>query len=372
MEHENFGAHLEKNNNWLDDDLAAIAGKTTDKLEKAKLIFSYVRDHFTCTQRSGLYTSAGLKEIWKAKSGNVADINLMLIAMLKHDKIECYPIILSTRSHGITNPIYPLLDRFNYVICVALIGEQEVMLDASVPYMAFGRIDRSCYNGHARVLTSDPIPIMLTSDSITERSLTMAIIVPEGNQFKGRITSNPGYFESLGERGLIKEKGEAVYTERLRSSYGSDVTISNTSFEALKEPEDQLKISYDITFKENDEDILYLNPVLTPFYKENPFSAAKRLYPVEMPYRIDKTLIFNFTIPAGYVVDELPKSTKVFFNEDEGFFEYIINNQDGLVQLRTKFVLKRANFAPEEYESLRDFFGYIIKKQAEQIVLKKK
>ena len=107
-------------------------------------------------------------------------------------------------------------------------------------------------------------------------------------------------------------------------------------------------------------------------YKENPFKAADRKYPVEMPYGFDETYIFNMEIPEGYVVDELPKSTKVTFNEDEGFFEYLIAADAGNVQFRSRVVLKKANFKPEDYATLRDFFAFIVKKQGEQIVFKKK
>jgi hypothetical protein len=34
--------------------------------------------------------------------------------------------------------------------------------------------------------------------------------------------------------------------------------------------------------------------------------------------------------------------------------------------------MNKAWFAPEEYSSLRDFFGFVVKKENEQIVLKKK
>jgi hypothetical protein len=52
-------------------------------------------------------------------------------------------------------------------------------------------------------------------------------------------------------------------------------------------------------------------------------------------------------------------------------FEYIISNKEGHIQLRYKFQLSKANYEAEDYNSLRDFFGLMVKKQAEQIVLKK-
>jgi hypothetical protein len=106
-------------------------------------------------------------------------------------------------------------------------------------------------------------------------------------------------------------------------------------------------------------------------WRQNPFAAAERKSPVEMYYTIDQTYILSLMIPDGYVVDELPKSTKVAFNGDQGYFEYLTVNQGGQLQLRCRVRLNKAWFEPEEYPSLRDFFAYIVKKESEQIVLKK-
>jgi hypothetical protein len=372
MQHENFGEQIEKTNGWLNDDLKAIIGDAKEPLEKTRKIFGYLRDNFTCTQHYGLYASSALKNVFKTKSGSVADINLLLLAMLKHENIECYPIILSTRAHGVTNSLYPLLDRFNYVSCLAVIGENEYTLDASVQNLPFGQIDINCYNGHARVLTENTTPIVFSADSVTEKSVTMANFIVEKNALRGRVNIHPGIFASVRNRATIKDKGEAAFFENIKTDFGSDFTITNTGVDSLKKLDNPIKIYYDIAMKEFDEDVVYLNPVILPFFKDNPFRSATRLYPVEIPYRIDQTYILNLNLPDGYKVDEIPKSAKVKFNEDEGFFEYLISASDGMIQLRTRLALYKANFLPDDYDTLRDFFGFIVKKQAEQIVLKKK
>jgi hypothetical protein len=372
MENENFGLYLDRNNGWLDDVLKPVLAGSTDQLQKAQRIFEYVRDNFTCVSRNNKYASTGLKNMLKTKSGNVADVNLLMIAMLKHEKIECYPVLLSTRSHGVTHEFYPLMDRFNYVACAAMIGDNDYLLDASVPDLGFGRMDLACYNGHARVLTKDPIPVYLTADSLLEKKMTLAFISAENHKIKGSIQENLGYYESLGKRALIRDKGKELFFTNMKTAYGSDFEISNLAIDSLKKLNDPLKISYDIELKNEEEDVLYINPVLVQDYKENPFNSIVRRYPVEMPYRIDKTYILNLDVPAGYVVDELPKSAKVGLGDGEGYFEYLIGVSGSVIQLRTRVVLQKATFMPEEYEGLRDFFGYIVKKQAEQIVLKKK
>jgi hypothetical protein len=93
--------------------------------------------------------------------------------------------------------------------------------------------------------------------------------------------------------------------------------------------------------------------------------------PVEMPYLVNENYILNMDIPKGYEAEEIPKSTRVKFNDTEGIFEYLIAKTDKNIQLRSTIKLNKATFPPEDYQSLRDFFAYVVKKHSEQIVLKK-
>ena len=111
--------------------------------------------------------------------------------------------------------------------------------------------------------------------------------------------------------------------------------------------------------------------MLAEVTKNNLFQSADRYYPVEMPYCSDETYVLNMEIPKGYEVDELPKSTKVKLNEDDGLFEYIIVKSNDHIQFRSRISFKKATFDPEDYQTLRDFYGYIVKKHAENIVFKK-
>jgi hypothetical protein len=123
---------------------------------------------------------------------------------------------------------------------------------------------------------------------------------------------------------------------------------------------------------EKDVDVIYLNPMLAEAYKDNPFSSAVRKYPVEMPYAMNEVFVANIEIPEGYMVDEKPKSTRVNLFEADGMFEYLISADENRIMLRSKLVINRAEFVAEDYEVLREFFGHVVKKQAETIVLKKK
>ena len=375
LKDDEFGADLGRSNSWLDEDLKSITKGASSPKDKAKKIYAYVRDNFTCTSHSGLYIATSLKTVFKNKSGNVAELNLLLTAMLNHEKISADPVILSTRSNGFTHQMYPLINRFNYVICQARIDSSVLYLDASDPSLGFGHIPERCYNGHARIIRK-PVAtaVYFEADSARESSRTTVFITNDG---KGGLTGNyqtiPGYFESCAIRQKVRDKGQKEYFKTLQAAYTGEPVFSNTQIDSLKRQEEPVAVSYDFALTpDSNEELYYFNPLLTEAYKENPFRAAERTYPVEMSHPIDDSYVFNMEIPQGYTVDELPKSAKVVFNDDEGFFEYLIAKDDDHIQFRSRVKLVKANYKPEDYSTLRDFFGFIVKKQSEQIVFKKK
>jgi hypothetical protein len=191
--------------------------------------------------------------------------------------------------------------------------------------------------------------------------------------FAAHVQAKPGYFEASGIREKVQDKGKQDFLKVIQTGYSSDALVSNLSFDSLKLPEEPLAVEYDVKITiDSTNDLIYFNPLLSEGYKENPFKAAERSYPVEMPYSMDETYTMNMDVPEGYDVDEIPKSTRVKFNDDEGSFEYLVVHQGDAIQLRSRIKLRKATFTPEDYGPLRDFFAFVVKKQNEQIVFKKK
>lgn len=373
LDDQNFGQPIKRANNWLDDEVAAIVGSIAVPEEKTKKLYEHVRDNFTCTNHNRLYASdVNLKEVFKNKSGTVADINLLLIAMLRNQKITADPVILSTRSHGKTSEYYPLINQYNYVIAQATIGNNIYYLDAANPRLAFSRLPLQAYNGHARVITETPTPLYFVADSLNEGSSTIVFIANTDKGIKGSFTHVPGYYASLDIRNKLIKTGMADYKKEIQESYPEEVTLSDITIDSLKLLDEPVAVKFEMQLKGfGEEAIVYFNPMLGEAIKENPFDAAERFYPVEMPYTFDDTYTLNMEIPKGYQVDELPKSARIKLNEDEGMFEYLISSSGESIQMRCRIMLKKATYANEDYQSLRDFYGFVVSKQAEQIVFKK-
>jgi hypothetical protein len=270
--------------------------------------------------------------------------------------------------------MYPLMDQYNYVICRSNIDGKIYHLDATEPLLAFGNLPLICYNGHARIISEMPAPIYLFADSVKESKTTMITLFgSEEKRWEGLVNSRPGIYESLGIREKVKDKGVEAIEGDIKNALPAESEVKELEIDAKNECDKPLAVSYLVDLESlKDEDIIYLNPLLGERTKENPFSAAERQYPVEMPYTFKETILTNIKVPAGYMVDELPKQARVKLENDEGIFEYLIQHEDESIQLRCVLEIKRANFEAEQYEMLRNFFTYVVNKQNEQIVFKKK
>lgn len=369
---ENFGDNLSKNTGWYSDELKMIVGNKLISEEAARKIFTHVRDNFTCTDHDAMYTRNPLKKVYQGKSGNVAEINLLLTALLMSQGFEAHPVVLSTRDNGKAYEIYPIMDKFNYVVCQVVIDGKPQLLDASHKKLGFGKLQIDAYNGFARVIDLNPVLINLQPDSLSETRLTSIILFnKEKGGMEGPYMSNLGYHESVSLREMLAKRTTEDYFKSIKATYPTDFAVNSPVFDSLKNLDDPITMRYDLGFDFHDEDIIYFDPMMNEGYKENPFKAAERLYPVEMESRINKVFVLRMDVPKGYKVDELPKSVRVKFNEDEGMFEYLVSHTDGLVQLRSVIRLNKATYEPEDYQNLRDFFAFVVKKQSEQIVFKK-
>jgi Domain of Unknown Function with PDB structure (DUF3858)/Transglutaminase-like superfamily len=374
MQDEDFGLSLSYENNWMSDELKSIVQGSTSEEETTHKIYCYIRDNFKTTNHSGLYTHSTLKDVFKKREGNVAEINLLLTAMLRKAGTKADPVILSTRENGFANTVYPMISEYNYVICVAHLFHKDVTLDASRPYNGFGMLPVACYNGYGRVINEDkPVVIVLSPDSISEASSANVIIInDEKGKSSGAYTGIYGKSNSYDEREEIKTTTLKAYQKKIEQSNSSNMMVDNVSVDSLGQFDFPITVHYDFDLQKLfSADIAYFNPMLNEGYKTNPFKSTARHYPVEIPYKIDEIYLLNMDIPSGYQVDELPKSVRVAYNEKEGLFEYLIQKGDGNLQMRVHLKLNKAFFPVDEYSTLRDFFAFVVKKENEQIVFKK-
>jgi hypothetical protein len=296
-----------------------------------------------------------------------------LTAMLRDEGLNADAVMLSTRGNGHINPLYPLTVNFNYVVVRLRLGGKEYFLDATEPQLGFGKLPQACYNGYARVVSEKADSAVLSSDSLVESRFTAVLLSDNdaGDSVVGTYQETKGYYASMDVRDTVADKGEAAYFKGLQRAYPLEVKLTDGRIDSLHAHDQPVTVNYTLSFP-TVEDRIYFNPMLGEAIKENPFSAMVRRYPIEMPNTVDEFYGLRLDIPKGYEIEELPKGVKIKLFETDGVYEYGFLVGSDYVQFRSRLLLRRTYFEPEEYQTLRDFFAMVVKKQGEMIVFRKK
>ncbi len=372
MQSDDFGLPLTENTDWLETLVKKIIDNNDTDLKAAQKIYYYVQDNYTCTNRYEKYIKTTLQDVVKRKSGNVGELNLLLTALLNRKYKEVSPVLLSTTEYGRNSKAYPEMERLNYVVSRLKIGATEYMLDATVPFLPFGKLPANCFNGHARVISEDTLALDLDANLQRETNVVQVFLqVNDNNEMQGTYKKNFGLYGSV--KAKVKLARSTVdFKNEMIASFPQEFQVNNVVVDSLKDRDDPVSVKVDFRIKApEDADFIYFNPMLADTRKNNPFHAGTRKYPVEMPYTTNDSYILTMEIPEGYKVEELPKSARISFNATEGMFEYLVQVNNNLINLRSNLQVNKAGFSNEDYQSLRDFYGFIVKKHAEQIVFKK-
>ena len=109
-----FGKEI--NRNLKDLEPIVSQAKTLTGEARVKYIYEYVRDNVSWNGDIGINSKDGLKKFISNKTGSVADINLLLLNLLKKSDVIAYPFVGKSRNSGVLNDNFPTLTDLNYVM----------------------------------------------------------------------------------------------------------------------------------------------------------------------------------------------------------------------------------------------------------------
>lgn len=371
--YENFGGQLSKTG-FLKETIKEIKSAKLDTLSKIYVAYNFVANNMTWNGQTSFLASSNLKKSFESRTGNVADINLMLVALLRELGLDADPVVLSTRDNGHILDYYVLERKFNYVIAAVNVGNNVLLLDATEPLMPLGQLPMRCLNGQGRLIHENTgYWVDLTSKSREVMTTIASFEILEDGKLKGRMSLNyTGYTGHLHRLQLKKDKNEK-YIENLKKSH-PNWEITSVKFEEVDSLYKPLQVHLVLNINEEvgmAGDRIYLNSMMGEGEEKNPFIAAERKYPVDFGTLIEDSFIATFQIPKGYVVEELPKSIRVNLPENGGKFTFMVGTTEDAITISSKVTFQKTMYFAEEYSLLKSFYNQIVQKHAEKIVLKK-
>jgi Domain of Unknown Function with PDB structure (DUF3857)/Transglutaminase-like superfamily len=372
-EADDFGSELNKTGYFEDDVKTLIAG-ISDRDEKIAIIFNFVKSKVKWNDFTGYSCNDSVKKAYKDGVGNVAEINLMLTAMLRFAGIDANPVILSTRSNGIA--LFPSLSAFNYVISAVEIENDLILLDATEKFAVPNILPNRDLNWLGRLIrkngTSSEVELMPKKLS-GEYSLLNYKLDPKG-AIEGNLRRQFTNHNALSFRKNFSAVSKESYLENLENKNNN---IEINDYVRENETDFAKPIIESFNFKDSKSfeiinDKIYISPLAFLTEKENPFKQEVREYPLDFGFPTNDQFIVNITIPDGYKVESMPKSVNLASGENVAAFKYLILNEDNNINIVASSSLNEAIVPADFYDIIKDFYRQMIEKQNEKIVLVKK
>jgi len=376
---DDFGQQYKKKNRYkkLVEEALPYLSKAKTPKEKIKAAQKFLNANMAWNGDYGMYIPDReiLSGLLKKKEADKGELNLMLLALLKSEGINAWPLLASTRRHGKMFPLYPIVDQFTHTMVYVELADEQMVLDMSDSFHPAGYPSINCLNGKGWVVDKEnPRWVEVIAPKSVERYMATVSLDAEGT-LSGEISGSLEGYAAIQERQGIQEEKIGSWQEELREKYPEALTDS-VELKNEKDIYEPLRVNMDCSIPgaaQVNGDFIYLSPILLDGYDENPFKLEKRNYPVDIAYPVSDSYVLNLQVPEGYAIDELPESANMVLPNKGGKFQFLVNPiAENKIQIVNKVSIKQLYYTPEEYLAIKRFFDLIVEKQGEQIVLKKK
>ncbi|WP_406826658.1 transglutaminase domain-containing protein [Pedobacter sp. KACC 23697] len=350
-------------------------GSSTD-LDKAKAIYNYIKKQIRWNNYYGKYSEDNIKKALENRSGNVADVNLSLIAALSAAGLDAEAVILSTRDNGTVNKLYPVMSDFNYLIARVNIADKSYLLDATEPLLPFGLLPLRCINDQGRVINlkkpSYWIDLVASQKSTTSYILT-GKMTTDGKIIGTLTTYTMGYAAYGKRKEILRYNSPDEYVEKLDERL-TRIKISDHQISNLDSVENSLIEKYEVEFTINDgsnQDQFYFSPFFINTISKNPFHLNERTYPVDLGAASDERISVNVLLPEKYQLLEKPKDMAIALPDAGGRYLLQTKLEDTTISMSQILQFNKAIYQPDEYLYLKEFYSKIIQNQKTEFLLKK-
>jgi len=370
---ERFGKELSQND-FLLEDVRKLLGNVESLKERLDIIFKFVQNKMNWNEEYGYFTDKGVVKAYKEQTGNVAEINFILINMLKIAGVEVNPVLVSSVENGI--PVYPTRAGFNYVIAAAEIDGKQILLDATHKFTSSNILPLNLLNWKGRLIkkdgTSQEIDLYPVSLS-KEFSNTIAKLDPSG-RIEGKVRVQRTDYDAYDFRTENANKSEENYLEKYEEQLGN-LKISDYAIENKKTNFSNPIIEIFSFIADNQSEIIgdkiFINPLLFFTRTKNPFTQEKRQMGIYFGYPTQEKFNLNLDLPEGYSIESLPKSVRIATEDKAITYIFNISHENNKIQISCIKEINNSIFAADEYNGLKDIFQKILASQNEKIVLKK-
>ncbi len=369
------------------------AGKT-DFDGKARALASFLQSdvrYVAIEIGIGGYQPHPAADVFRARYGDCKDKATLLSAMLHEVGIESEYVLIDTH-RGNVGPELPS-PRFNHAILAIELpaglkeeyrpvvtgksGKRYLIFDPTDPYTPFGDLRGELQDTYALLAAEGGGELIHTPLSQPESNLlarTGHFAISADGVLSGEIVESRSGDHAFHERIFLSGANQQQRSQQLENRLNRSLkgfTVESADIQQLDEPQKNLVITFKFTDPGYGQVRGPLMLVRPRVMGEKGLTLERK--PRHFPYQFEdasrETDVYEFDLPQGYVVDDVPDAVKV----DMGFaaYESKVEVSGSKLRYSREFVRREVLIKPDRTEDLRKLQGIIGSDENASVVLKR-
>lgn len=369
MDSKSIGKYLDASEKLAKKEiLEMIDIDSKNDVAKAVEIIEFMKANFHWNEMYGKSTSEKPKYVLENKTGNVGELNLLLIGTLRAAGFEVDPVILSTRSNGKIKKQFPSDPSFNYLVALVKIQEKSFLADITEPLIAYNRIPLRAINDQGLVLDKSVPWVDLNVNPISENLKQFNIsLYPEKGIGTSKLNLQMTEFESYSYKVQFQNDSEKL--TKLLKDKGLELNDNIQSFN-FEKPRLPYVIEANVDFELGRlGDKIFFQPFLNFPMKENLLTQKERNYPVDFVYPANYSFEVKVNIPEGYTL--IQSIDDYNFSNELTELNLESSTLDNVITIRANYAFKKAVYEPRQYSYLKNQINQIIERFNKEMVFQK-
>lgn len=368
-ENPKFGAHLKMTFPNSEDISKIILSKEseTDKISK---VLQFVYNNIAWDGTYAVKCEDPIKA-FKEKTGNSAQINFVLISIIKALGYKAYPVLISKRENGRLRDRYPSIDYLNYfLVAVETSSGKLLFIDGTNRHSSINVFNTN-YLTKGFIMNNKDDNNWVELEKLTKSSIKTDYLISFTSDMDligkvKRVSTNQIAFE---KKNNYKNKSD--YIKSIESNF--DLIIDSININGIDSYGSTVEETFNFKKKcMKSDSLVYLNPIIFPYLVSNPFTESTRKLPIEFSFPFVNTQFITIKIPDNYTIEEIPKSARFSLTGYGMEFSYVVQKRDDSIVIMYTFSQNEIVYYKNQYQSIKEFFTNVADKNSDRIVLKKK
>jgi hypothetical protein len=364
---DQFGKRIEGADGLIDS-----VNKLPRKRDKVAACFAYIRQNVQFNGEQTFYCDS-VDGCLKSRSGSSAQMNILLLNLLRKVGVNCVPLLVSTHENGNPDLDFPSISQFNGVDVMVRDSTLSYIIDCTQKHLSFEMPPYNVLNSEAYIVdAADPQWIFILDSRILAKSETT---VDAEMDSTGILNGKARIWDI----GFAKDKTLEEYDRREEKSRedktteGETITglaIDTVSMENAAGTGDTLvrNIGFHYT-PASTGNIYFFNPFLFLEFRKNPFIDSVRYSDVDFGCNQSFSTRVRIKLAANFSVDLLPADRVLWKSDSSISFIKKVFKEGKYLVIESSFLMKNSIFIKEDYVSLKSFFDKFYAIQNEEIPL---